>query len=102
MLPRLFLLAFILFCLELGLFLLLLPWATLWEHNYFLFRYPGLEPWLLNHYVRGAISGLGLVDFGLSFWCIAHFHSLVDTWLAGTRPAPPPRSHESLRRGQTA
>lgn len=48
--------------LELGLLLVLVPWSDYWEMNYFLNRFPGLIPYLLNPYLRGAISGLGLVD----------------------------------------
>ena len=48
--------------LELGLLLILLPWTAVWETNYFLNRYPGLLPLLLSPYLRGAISGLGLMD----------------------------------------
>ena len=48
--------------LEMGLLLVLLPWSEYWEANYFLNRFPSLIPYLLNPYVRGAISGLGLVD----------------------------------------
>lgn len=48
--------------LELGLLLVLIPWSDFWETNYFLNRFPGLIPYLLNPYLRGAISGLGVVD----------------------------------------
>ena len=48
--------------LEMGLLLVLLPWSEYWEANYFLNRFPSLIHYLLNPYVRGAISGLGLVD----------------------------------------
>jgi hypothetical protein len=48
--------------LELGLLLVLLPWSGYWEMNYFLIRFPELDRFLLNPYLRGAISGLGLVD----------------------------------------
>jgi hypothetical protein len=48
--------------LELGLLLVLLPWSDYWEINYFLIRFPELNRFLLNPYLRGAISGLGLVD----------------------------------------
>ncbi len=48
--------------LELGLLIILLPWTTFWDANYFLNRYPSLIPILLNSYLRGAISGLGVVD----------------------------------------
>lgn len=52
----------ILIWLELGLILILLPWTAFWDNNYFLDRYPILIPVLLNPYLRGAISGLGLMD----------------------------------------
>jgi hypothetical protein len=48
--------------LELGLLLILLPWSNLWDGNYFLNRFPVLIPILLNPYLRGAISGLGVID----------------------------------------
>jgi hypothetical protein len=48
--------------LELGLLIILIPWSPFWDANYFLNRYPSLIPILLNPYVRGAISGLGVVD----------------------------------------
>jgi hypothetical protein len=48
--------------LELGLLLILVPWSNYWEANYFLNRFPGLIPFLLNPFLRGAVSGLGLLD----------------------------------------
>jgi hypothetical protein len=48
--------------LELGLLLILLPWSPFWETNYILNKYPSLIHILLNSYVRGAISGLGVLD----------------------------------------
>lgn len=59
---RVFRVLFLLIWLEIGLLLILIPWSTYWEANYFLNRFPGLIPVLLNPYVRGAISGLGLLD----------------------------------------
>jgi hypothetical protein len=58
---------FIVFCLELGLFLLLYPWTDSWSANYFSFIGPlQLQPawheFWNNGYVRGAVSGLGLVN----------------------------------------
>lgn len=88
MIPRLFLLSLLLFCLELGVFLVVLPWTSLWEHNYFLLRFPGLSPWLLNHYLRGALSGLGLVDIGLGAWYVAHFREVLDVLLAASPSGP--------------
>jgi hypothetical protein len=47
---------------DLGLLILLLPWSRLWESNPFLVQYPGLIPYMLSGYVRGVVSGIGLVD----------------------------------------
>ncbi len=57
---------------ELGVLLVLIPWSRMWETNFFLNRYPALIPCLLNPYVRGAITGLGLIDIGLAAAAIWH------------------------------
>jgi hypothetical protein len=46
----------------LGVLLLFLPWLGLWDHNYFLNRFPELIPYLTRPSVRGAVSGLGALD----------------------------------------
>jgi hypothetical protein len=51
---------------ELGILLLFLPWARLWDANYFLSQYPSLRPYLLNPSLRGIISGLGALDILLA------------------------------------
>jgi hypothetical protein len=58
---------FIIFCFELGLFLLIYPWTDAWTENYLsLLAPPRFEPaWRLlwnNSYVRGGVSGVGLVN----------------------------------------
>ena len=53
---------FITFCAEVGLFLLIFPWTDAWENNFFSNLLPMLEPWWDNMYVRGAVSGLGVVN----------------------------------------
>ena len=57
--------AFILFCFEIGLFLVFVPWSQLWEHNVLLGYSFTLQHLLLNNFVRGAVSGLGVVDLFL-------------------------------------
>jgi hypothetical protein len=52
----------ILLCFELGVLLILVPWSPYWSNNYFLIRYPELIPFLLDNRLRGAITGLGLMD----------------------------------------
>lgn len=50
------------FFLEVGLVLTVVPWSTYWERNYFAGAIPLLHGFITNHFVRGAISGLGLVN----------------------------------------
>ncbi len=51
---------------ELGVLLVFLPWSGAWERNYFLNRYPALIPVLLNPSLRGAVTGLGVLDIALA------------------------------------
>jgi hypothetical protein len=44
------------------LLLIALPWSTFWERNYFAYALPALRPILSNNFVRGAVSGLGVVN----------------------------------------
>ena len=41
---------------------MLIPWSTFWDRNYFVEWAPAIGASLTNHYVRGAITGLGLVN----------------------------------------
>ena len=53
----------ILIVFELGVLLVFVPWsARFWESNGLLDSFPALRPFLLNYFVRGIISGLGLLD----------------------------------------
>ena len=53
---------YLLFCFEVGSVLLMLPWTLLWDNNYFFSLQPQhSEFWLSNH-LRGAVSGIGLVN----------------------------------------
>jgi hypothetical protein len=50
--------------LETGLLLLVVPWSVFWERNLFAERMPQLRVVLFDNFVRGAISGIGLVCLG--------------------------------------
>lgn len=47
---------------EAGLVLLFVPWLGLWDHNYFVTSGPHLRAFLGNPFLRGAVSGLGVVN----------------------------------------
>jgi hypothetical protein len=51
---------------ELGVVLILLPWSDVWDVNYFLYQYPSLGFFLKNSYLRGMISGLGVINIMFS------------------------------------
>ncbi|HWR51477.1 MAG TPA: hypothetical protein VN428_10240 [Bryobacteraceae bacterium] len=60
-------LLFVFFCFEVGAFLVVFPWLDLWDYNYFSALAPGWEPIWASPYVRGAVSGLGLLNIWISF-----------------------------------
>jgi hypothetical protein len=53
-------------CCIMGAILFYLPWTNIWEQNYFLNHFPSLMRILLNPSVRGAVSGLGILDIFLA------------------------------------
>jgi hypothetical protein len=62
---------FILFCLEVGLFLMIFPWTDKWDDNLFatiLSTYiPHWSEYWQSTYLRGAMSGIGLIDLYICF-----------------------------------
>ena len=61
-LQRIWLVVFVLFCLEVGIILTALPWTGIWTNNSLLLGYPRIREFLMQNFVRGLVSGLGLVD----------------------------------------
>lgn len=59
-------LLFIVFCFELGVFLLVFPWLQAWDISWFASYSPALRDLWINSYFRGALSGLGLVNIYIS------------------------------------
>ena len=59
-------LLFILFCLEVGLYLLVFPWTDYWEANFFAALVPEWHRYWSNAYVRGAVSGVGAFNIYIS------------------------------------
>ena len=56
---RLILLAYFV---EVGLVLLVVPWSPFWDRNYFVQMWPALETLTRSNLIRGAVSGLGVVN----------------------------------------
>ncbi len=54
-----------------GVLLVFAPWSSsLWESNWLLQLWPGLRGALLSPFVRGAVTGLGLVNVLLALYDI--------------------------------
>jgi hypothetical protein len=70
---RLMLIIFVVFCMEVGIMLAVLPWKQLWVNNPLVLRFPGLRAILGNYFVRGMFSGLGLVDLWIGIWEAVHY-----------------------------
>src|SRR6266850_7798966 len=81
---------YIILCLEIGIFLTLLPWwpQGLWGlsdcgNNYFLLYaarktgYYELQTVVASGWVRGAVTGIGLLNLGIAFWEIFNFKHTV-------------------------
>jgi quinol-cytochrome oxidoreductase complex cytochrome b subunit len=55
-------LIFIVFCMELGIFLAVFPWSEFWERSFFSSLAPEWRLYWENAYLRGAVSGLGILN----------------------------------------
>jgi hypothetical protein len=62
--------------LEFGLLLIVVPWSSYWDRNYFAALLPEVRPFLINNFVRGAVSGLGVINL------IAGFSELLAVYTA--------------------
>jgi hypothetical protein len=81
---------YIILCFEIGIFLTVLPWwpqgmwgISDWGNNYFLLYaarktgYQGLQTVVASGWVRGAVSGVGILNLGIAFWEIFNFKRTV-------------------------
>ena len=54
------------FFLEIGALLIVVPWTSFWDQNVFIESSASLQRMLNNHFVRGAVSGLGVINLGVA------------------------------------
>jgi len=94
---RLSVIFYIILCLEIGIVLTVLPWIPQgflglsdWGNNYFLLYaarksgFYGLQSVVASGWIRGAVTGVGVLNLGMAFWEIFHFkqtlHALQGTY----------------------
>jgi len=70
---RLLAIASIFFCLEIGLFLVFIPWSELWEGNYLLHYIPAFRPIILHTVFRSGVTALGGIDILIGISELKHF-----------------------------
>jgi hypothetical protein len=70
---RIGLFIFVSFCIEVGMVLVALPWTDLWTNNPIVLAHLGWRDVLQNHFLRGAVSGLGLVDIWMGISEAVHY-----------------------------
>jgi hypothetical protein len=87
---------FIVICFEIGALLVFLPWHRSWQYNQLLpiiadrLNWPSLAPFMMSGYIRGAVTGLGLLNIVLGVWEIVNFKKTVQAFQAewqGEKPS---------------
>ena len=98
---------YIVLCLEIGLVLTLGPWVPQgwlgsfsdWGNNYFLLyatQKTGLfqlQSIVASGWVRGAVSGVGILNLGIAFWEIFHFKQSVRALQASAYASTPAQTN---------
>lgn len=92
---------YIVLCLEIGLVLTLMPWIPQgffglsdWGNNYFLLYaarktgFYALQTAIASDWVRGAVSGVGVLNLGIAFWEIFNFKKTVSALQREASPTP--------------
>jgi hypothetical protein len=86
---RLSVIFYIILCLEIGIVLTVLPWVphgwlglSDWSNNYFLLLAShkagyGVQRFVASGWVRGAVSGIGILNLGMGIWELINFRQTV-------------------------
>ena len=67
-------LLFVTLCATFGVLLTIVPWTPKWTDNPVLLNLPELRNIVSSGFVRGAISGLGILNLWVGFWEAIHYH----------------------------
>jgi hypothetical protein len=72
------------FCIVLGIWLVVLPWSGKWFEEGLVARWPSLQSLLQQGFVKGAVSGLGFIDIWIGVLEAVNYH---DRWPGGVGPS---------------
>lgn len=79
---------YILICFEVGILLIILPWKPFWEDNFFLYfitsklNAPWIPTFMTSGYMRGAVTGLGVLNILAGLRDIFRFRESVNALAA--------------------
>jgi hypothetical protein len=65
---RLGVLLFVFLCATVGVMLMIVPWRPEWSENPLLLSYPALHDLATTGFIRGMVTGLGLLNVWIGFW----------------------------------
>lgn len=74
----------VMFFFEAGFVLIVAPWSAFWDRNYFAQVVPALGALITNNFVRGGVSGLGVINL------LVGLAELVSIMAARTAGGPAP------------
>ena len=92
---RLSVIFYIILCFEIGIVLTVLPWVphgwwglSDWGNNYFLILASrkvgfGIQRFVASGWMRGAVTGIGMLNLGMGFWEMINFRKTVRALEAG-------------------
>jgi hypothetical protein len=109
---KLTVLFYIILCLEVGIVLTFLPWfhpfgLSDWADNFFLVYAAnktglrGLQHAVSSGWVRGAVTGLGVLNLLIAFWEITHFRQTVRALQHNGGHAPVESNTDAARPAQS-
>ncbi len=76
---RLFLVVEVMIWVELGMILVIVPWTRAWSDNGLILNYPRIRELLSIDFVRGIVTGIGLLDIWVGVWQAIHYKDPVST-----------------------
>jgi hypothetical protein len=71
-----------LICVWLGMVVSVLPWTPAWSDNSLILSLPKLRAIITTDFVKGVITGIGLIDIWIGIWEAVHYRD--------QRPVPRP------------
>jgi hypothetical protein len=83
-LQRLFAATYVLFCMVLGIWLVALPWSGKWFDQGLAANWPSLQNLLQLGFVKGAVSGLGLIDIWIGVVEAVKYHDRLPVNAGGS------------------